>query len=162
MSARGRSCTRYAVGVLAVLALAGCGEAGGGRASERTASGGSWEATLGGEPVELEAGVVDCEMVDGSMHLRIGDIDIQRPSRSTGISAVISAPDTEAQVAAVDFMLPDGRTLFYSPLEDGGIGVPSTEVTVEGDTYAIQGAGTLNNLSGGHATTQFALTVTCG
>ena len=54
MSVLERSSARCAVGVLAALALAGCGDVGGDRASERELSGGHWEATLGGEPVELE------------------------------------------------------------------------------------------------------------
>ena len=35
------------------------------------------------------------------------------------------------------------------------------EVSVEGDTYAIEGAGTLNDPSGSKATTAFTITVTC-
>ena len=162
MSVLERSWTRCAVGVLAALALAGCGGVGGDRASERDPSGGHWEATLGGEPVELEFGMVDCETVDGSMHLRIGDINTQNPSRSTGISAVIADPDQDPRVASVRFSLPDGRTLLYSPATTGGVGMPSTEVVVEGDSYEIEGAGTLTGPSNDRATTRFTLAVTCG
>lgn len=162
MSVLERSWTRCAVGVLAALALAGCGGVGGDRASERDPSGGHWEATLGGEPVELEFGMVDCETVDGSMHLRIGDINTQNPSRSTGISAVIADPDQDPRVASVRFSLPDGRTLLYSPATTGGVGMPSTEVVVEGDSYEIDGAGTLTGPSNDQATTRFTLAVTCG
>src|SRR5699024_2384967 len=162
MSVLERSWTRCAVGVLAALALAGCGGVGGDRASERDPSGGHWEATLGGEPVELEFGMVDCETVDGSMHLRIGDINTQNPSRSTGISAVIADPDQDPRVASVRFSLPDGRTLLSSPATTGGVGMPSTEVVVEGDSYEIEGAGTLTGPSNDQATTRFTLAVTCG
>ena len=162
MSVLERSWTRCAVGVLAALALAGCGGVGGDRASERDPSGGHWEATLGGKPVELEFGMVDCETVDGSMHLRIGDINTQNPSRSTGISAVIADPDQDPRVASVRFSLPDGRTLLYSPATTGGVGMPSTEVVVEGDSYEIEGAGTLTGPSNDQATTRFTLAVTCG
>ncbi len=162
MSVLERSWTRCAVGVLAALALAGCGGVGGDRASERDPSGGHWEATLGGKPVELEFGMVDCETIDGSMHLRIGDINTQNPSRSTGISAVIADPDQDPQVASARFSLPDGRTLLYSPATTGGVGMPSTEVVVDGDTYEIEGAGTLTGASNDQATTRFTLTVSCG
>ncbi|MGP9613200.1 lipoprotein LpqH [Brachybacterium sp. AOP42-B2-9] len=162
MSVLERSSARCAVGVLAALALAGCGDVGGASDAGREPSGGRWEATLGGEPVELEFGMVDCESIDGSMHLRIGDISTQNPSRSTGISAVITDPDHNPQVASARFSLPDGRTLLYSPATTGGVGVPSTEVVVDGDTYDIEGAGTLTGTSNDQATTRFTLTVSCG
>lgn len=162
MSVSVRSSVRGAAGVLAALAMAGCGGAGGADDSGREPSGGHWEATLGGEPVELEIGTVDCELIDGSMHLRIGDIDTDNPSRSTGITAVITDPEQDPQVATARFALPDGSSLLYSAATTGGVGMPSTEVTVEGDSYAIEGAGTLTDGANHRATTRFTISVTCG
>lgn len=161
MSALRRSLAPFAVGVVAVLASAGCGGVGGESSSPDEPSGGTWEATLGGNPVELEDAPVDCEQVEGSMHLRIGDINTDNPSRSTGINAVIATPEQAPEVMVAQFTLPDGRTLLHSPAKGRGVGMPSTEVTVEGDTYSIEGAGTLHDPSGQQATTAFTITVTC-
>jgi len=105
---------------------------------------------------------VDCEQVDGSMHLRIGDISTANPSRSTGISAVITDPEQAPVVASANFSLPDGRSLLYSPATTGGVGMPATEVTVDEDSYDIVGAGTLTDSSNSKATTRFTISVTCG
>ena len=161
MSAPRRSLPSVAVGVVVTLLLAGCGGAGGESSPADGPSGGQWEATLGGHPVELEDASVDCELVEGSMHLRIGDINTDNPSRSTGINAVIAAPEQAPEVMVAQFTLPDGRTLLHSPAKGRGVGMPSTEVTVEGDTYSIEGAGALHDPSGTQATTAFTITVTC-
>ena len=162
MSVLERSSARGAVGALAALVLTGCGGFGGADDSGREPTGGHWEATLGGDPVELETGTVDCEQVDGSMHLRIGDISTANPSRSTGISAVITDPEQAPVVASANFSLPDGRSLLYSPATTGGVGMPATEVTVDEDSYDIVGAGTLTDSSNSKATTRFTISVTCG
>lgn len=80
MGAPRRPLVPCAVGVAAALLLAGCGDAGGARASADGDSGGTWEATLGGHPVELADAPVVCEQAEDSMHLRIGDIDPDNPS----------------------------------------------------------------------------------
>ena len=121
-----------AVGVVAVLALAGCGGAGGVSDPTGAESGGRWEATLGGHPLELEDAGVSCEQTDDSMHLRI-----------------------------VHISLPDGITLLYSPASARGPGVPKTGAGIEGDTFTIDGAGTVHDPSGRSSTAAFTITVTC-
>lgn len=161
MGALQRSLTLSAVGVVAVLALAGCGSVGGVRDGSDGSSGGTWEATLGGHAIELEDDDVVCEQAEGSMHLRIGDIDPANPSRATGISAIVGGPPDGLEVRIVHISLPDGTTLLYSPASARGPGVPKTGASIDGDTYTIDGAGTVNDPSGRGSTTAFTITVTC-
>lgn len=161
MSALARSLLLHVVGVVAVLALAGCGGAGGVSAPLGGQSGGQWEATLGGHAIELADADVVCESAEDSMHLRIGDIDPANPSRATGISAIVGGPPEEPEVRIVHFSLPDGTTLLYSPAGARGPGVPKTGASIEGDTYTIDGAGTVHDPSGRGSTTAFTITVTC-
>lgn len=161
MGALKRSLLLDAVGVVAVLALAGCGGDGGVSDPAGEGSGGQWDATLGGHAVELEDADVVCEAAEDSMHLRIGDIDPANPSGAAGIIAVVAGPPEGPEVRLVNISLPDGTTLLYSPASARGPGVPSTGVSIEGGTYTIDGAGTVHDPAGRASTTAFTIAVTC-
>ena len=70
-------------------------------------------------------------------------------------------PEGEPEVRLVNFSLPDGRTLLYSPADAERPGVPGSGVEVEGEIYTIQGAGTLHDPERQDNTAAFTISVTC-
>lgn len=118
--------------------------------------GGSYTASIDGEPFEVTDPTTVCTDVDGDMAIAVGSTeggpDVQ------GISILIGADDSVMSVAMGST---SGRNLAYAP--EAGFG--EATASVDGDTYTVTGSGLVADMNDPMAATldpvPFEVSVTC-